>query len=236
MNLVIDIGNTRIKGALFSNNELIEKIDIPNLTKLRKVIKNHTGQVGLSSVRKFTDSFSLFLKKQEVLVLDYTTPIPLVLKYQTPKTLGSDRIAAICGAWFLSPKASLVVDIGTCITLDFINDAAEFIGGNISPGPDLRFKSMNNFTAALPLERLSKEDEYIGSSTKMALRAGVKQSILHEIQGTLDSFRGQFPNCRLVLTGGYSSYFDSKLKGGIFAEPNLVFIGLNSILNYNVKE
>lgn len=234
MKLVIDIGNTRIKCALFQKQELKEHFVVENIALLRKVVRDHSGPVILSSVRELSLSFTTFLKQSGVMILDHKTSIPISLFYKTPETLGSDRIAAACGAWGLCKQSTLVVDIGTCITLDFISANGEFLGGNISPGPELRFRSMNNFTSALPLENLSNENYLIGKSTRMALSVGVKQSIIYEIQGTYDQFKQENPKCKLVLTGGYSSYFDTNLKGGIFAEPNLVFVGLNSILDYNV--
>ena len=235
MKLLIDIGNTRIKTALFSKSGFSNHSVVSTLDEVKELISKHDGEVILSSVRKLDKELFQFLDEKNVLVLSHQTPLPIKVNYRTPETLGVDRIAAACGSWEMKKASCLIVDIGTCITLDFLSLEGEFLGGNISPGPDLRFRSMNNFTSALPLEKLNKENSRIGHSTKSALQIGVKEGILHEIQGTYDWFKEKNKDSFLVLTGGYSSYFDSNLKGSIFAEPNLVFIGLKSILDYNVK-
>ena len=220
--------------AVFLGDEMVESKTVNDLAGLRKIISLHKGQTILSSVRKLTDSFITFLENESVLILKHSTKTSISLSYDTPETLGVDRIAAACGAWEFKKSACLIVDIGTCVTLDFLSPDGEFLGGNISPGPDLRFKAMNNFTSALPLEVLNKENEKVGRSTSQALQIGVKQGLLHEIQGTYDEYCKKFEDCHLVLTGGYASYFDSNLKGSIFAKPNLVFLGLKSILDYDV--
>ena len=236
INLVIDIGNTSIKAGLFDNNVLVERFLIENTNLLFNIINLHKGPVILSNVgdRSLTDK--ILKANPNTVILSLEIALPITIDYKTPETLGLDRIAACCGAISLTDAPCLVVDIGTCMTLDVINSENQFVGGNISPGPQLRFKAMNNFTASLPLEELNEESPLIGKSTSEALQSGVKYGIIHEIQGLYQELQKQDDKYQLVLTGGYSTFFDSKLKESIFAEPNLVLIGLNRILNYNVKK
>ena len=233
MNLLIDIGNTRIKSCVFSQKQFLDVVYYDDLHQLAEVIKTFSGEILLSTVRHLPEWFLDFCAEVGVIKISHQTALPIKFDYKTPETLGVDRLVAAAGAWHTYHKPCVVVDIGTCITIDFLDNKGVFLGGNISPGPDLRFSSMNNFTSALPLEKLNDENDKIGSSTKSALQIGVKQGIAHEIQGYFAYFQEVYPDSILVLTGGYSTYFDSILKGDIFAEPKLVFIGLKSILEHN---
>lgn len=236
MNLVIDIGNTSMKAALFNENHLEEHFFIDSYPELFDLIKKHNNPILFSNVREKELSNEILRLKKDVYELSLSLKLPIEIDYNTPLTLGIDRIAASCGAIFITDAPCLIVDIGTCITLDVITEHKKFLGGNISPGPELRFKSMNNFTASLPLEDLNNESKLIGRSTQEALQSGVKNGIIYEIQGMFNELKKQDHKYQLVLTGGHCNFFDSKLKEDIFAEPNLVLIGLNRILNYNVKK
>ena len=230
MNLVIDIGNTRIKYGLFDSKSLIKSGVLNSEEDLNLLLERHNGPCLISSVNTEIEI------KGDYLFLAHDLPLPIDLKlYKTPETLGLDRIAALAGARELSDTASLIIDIGTCITIDLLSEEGEFLGGNISPGPELRFKSMYNFTSSLPLEQLKENSVELGRSTAEALQAGVEQGIIHEIEGCFNHQKEKYPDLKLILTGGLTSFFDSKIKEAIFAKPNLVLIGLNSILNYNVK-
>ncbi len=236
MNLVIDIGNTKIKAGLFEKNNLITHFSFAAVDELEFILKDFNGQVLISNVAD-KELNKVFLGINATCAfLTKDTPMPITITYETPETLGLDRVLACVGGYEMTKKPCLVVDIGTCMTLDFVNELGVFVGGNISPGPELRFQSMHNFTANLPLEHLEKESKEIGKSTKEALQSGVKYGIVHEIMGTYNQLLEKNPSIQLVLTGGYTTFFDSMLKEGIFAEPNLVLIGLNKILNYNVKK
>jgi type III pantothenate kinase len=232
MNLVIDIGNTNIKAGLFDKETLVRVFSFSNLETLKAEFTQFEGKIIVSNVSKPSLNDELLEWNKTIEFFSISTPSPVQIDYDTPQTLGVDRIIACVGAYQLTQKACLVVDIGTCITLDFVDVAGVFRGGNISPGPDTRFKSMNNFTASLPLESLNQESKPIGKSTKEALQSGVKFGIIHEIMGTYHFLSQKNPEIQLVLTGGYTSFFDTMLKEGIFAEPNLVLIGLNTLLNY----
>ena len=236
INLVIDIGNTSIKVGLFDKNILVEKKILESIDHLLSVISGHRGPVILSNVGDQSLTDKVLIEYPDTVVLSLDIELPITLNYNTPDTFGLDRVAACCGAITINDAPCLVVDIGTCMTLDIINSNNQFLGGNISPGPVLRFRAMNNFTASLPLEDLNEESALIGKSTSEALQSGVKFGIIHEIQGLYQELKIQDDKFQLVLTGGYSTFFDSKLKESIFVEPNLVLIGLNTILNCNVKK
>jgi type III pantothenate kinase len=171
----------------------------------------------------------------KVIKLTSETPIPIIHRYSTPETLGKDRLAAAVGATVIFPGSScLVIDAGTAITYDYIKDGREYMGGNISPGIDIRFKSLHDFTSRLPLITEPQTTDTFGLSTIEALSNGVITGIIHEIEGYISRFEKKNVNSNIILTGGSSIYLSKKLKNTIFAEPNLVTIGLNRILNYNV--
>lgn len=236
MNLVIDIGNTKIKTAIFSEDTLKKEQSFEKIEELILFLEKFDGQIAVSNVSFPQYTEAILSMKPSALFVNAHTPMPIGIDYETPNTLGVDRIIASVAAFYLCKTACLAVDIGTCMTLDFVDSDGVFKGGNISPGPDIRFRSMHNFTASLPLESLNIESKSIGKSTKEALQSGVKFGIVHEIMGTYRFLLDKNPNIKLVLTGGYTSFFDSILKEGIFVVPNLVLIGLNTILNHNVKK
>ena len=167
--------------------------------------------------------------------LDQSTSIPLVNKYRTPETLGYDRIAAAVGAYTICPHTNvLVIDAGTAITYDIVNSEGEFMGGNISPGLEIRFKALNKYTTRLPhLERPEEKPPLVGSSTKEAIEAGVVNGILFEMDGFIGTIGQDHPQLKVVLTGGDAKYFEGKLKSSIFVDLNLNLIGLNRILEHN---
>lgn len=166
--------------------------------------------------------------------LNSKTKVPLINKYSTPKTLGFDRIAAAVGANFLIPNSNLIIiDIGTALTIDFVNDKNEYIGGNISLGIDMRFKALNEFTDKLPLIKKDDKRSLIGTSTETAIRNGVMNGIAYEIEGVINKLEEDFTNINTFLTGGDAFFFDKLYKNNIFANANLVLIGLNRILEYN---
>jgi len=172
------------------------------------------------------------LKKTYGLVeLTEKTKIPIRNGYKTPRTLGKDRLAAVIGAYYMFPKKPcLVIDAGTCITYDFLSKAGTYLGGGISPGMMLRFKAMNDYTAALPLASFSKKAKYIGKNTKESLQSGAQWGFLLEIEGFINKYREQYPGLQVILTGGDSEYLSKNLKTKIFVNPNLVLDGLNKIL------
>lgn len=240
MNLCIDQGNSSTKIGIFDNNVLIEGITYKNLN--RSDISHITNKFNinaciLSSVVAGNDELIEWLKKHihQFIELSHTTPIPIENLYKTPETLGKDRLAAVIGAAFLEPYTDiLVVDAGTAITYDFIDADNKYYGGNIAPGVDLRLRSLHEFTQKLPLVNATTDQPFLGHDTNSALISGAVYGIVFEIDGYINTLKIKYPQLSTFLTGGSIFYFDNKLKNAIFAERNLVLIGLNRILQHNV--
>ena len=241
MNLIIDIGNSSAKLAVIEENIILKKITCTgksitsNVKKLRKeyTIKNCI----ISSVSKF-DMTKLkgFEGINNVIQLNHHTKIPFVNEYNSPSTLGVDRIALASAAITNFPKQNvLVIDAGTCLTYDFINSNNEFLGGAISPGIALRYKSLHDYTANLP--RLEQDQyELIGKDTESAIHSGVLNGLIQEIDGVIGQYKKNYQNLTVVLTGGDTNFLAKKLKSTIFANPNFLLEGLNSILIHNLDE
>ena len=268
MNLIIDIGNTRTKLALFKNGQLV-KLEIQE----NKKIENIDGSINIESLVESVKTDCIIVSsvknivvneaiKASVLVLDSNTKLPIINTYKST-TLGVDRIAFAVGAFSLFPKKnSLLIDLGSAITIDFINSKGVYEGGNISPGMFYRFKSLNNFTSKLPL--VSHEGSYLLTSktTEDAIRSGVVNSILFEIESYIVNYKKKYNDIEIILTGGDSKFFAKQLKKRIFAkeksidllggdkkaqnvnlndskieiDKDLVLKGLNTILEYNVNK
>jgi len=196
------------------------------------------NQAILSSVKPVDDEILQFLSESFDLFieLDHETELPIKNLYETPETLGKDRIAAAVGANEFFPNQNLlIIDAGTAITYDLVSEKNEFIGGNISPGLQMRFKALNQFTGKLPLVSYFDEFQNIGRNTTEAIRAGVQNGILYEIAQTIELFNKNYKNLQIVMTGGDSIFFDKKLNYTIFVHFNITLIGLNRILEYNAK-
>jgi type III pantothenate kinase len=237
MNLVIDYGNSAAKVALFDENALVRVFRTEVLTEdfLANIIRQFQPQAGiLCSVKN--PAFSEPCKTLDVFYeLDYRLPFPLQVDYQTPQTLGMDRIAAAVGAASQKPATNLlVIDVGTAITIDFVTAEGVYKGGNISPGIEMRFKSLHHLTHQLPLVNEHGDLPPLGYNTETAIRSGVIEGIVRELDSYICDYReGQ--EISAFLTGGYAFYFESKLKNAIFADENLVLKGLNKILMHQQK-
>lgn len=242
MNLVIDMGNTSVKLGLFSSGELKAHLVLPEfrMSELHRFVnENGTPEnVILSSVIKKNEELETFLSTNFFLIkLDNKTFLPLEKLYKTPETLGNDRIAAAVGANNLFPSQNvLAIDAGTCIKYDFVNAENQYLGGNISPGIDMRFKALNTFTAQLPLVSKAEDTELLGGSTEQAIRLGVQLGALEEVKGIITRFKARYDDVKVILTGGDLPFFVSELKNHIFADPFLTLRGLNVILNYNADK
>ena len=241
MNLVIDQGNTVSKLAVFHAGEMIARIVEPVLnTKILQSIFGEFPEISkgiLSSVSMYPDDISGLLnhKLNPFIILNSGTPLPIINKYSTKKTLGYDRIADAVGAFSIFPGCNiLVIDAGTAITIDLVTAGGEFYGGNISPGIDLRFKALHENTKKLPMVEKNEEYPFLGKTTEKAILAGVLNGITFELDGYIDKLKTQYPDLKIILTGGDTKYFDKKLKNSIFANLNLNLSGLNRILEYNV--
>ena len=240
MNLVIDIGNSFSKIAVFNNEELISvssvsEVSNQNIDGLKQKYTSLNRAI-VSSVKNFTSKTELYLKQNfdTFLMLDHNTPVPIENCYQTKKTLGNDRLAAVIGAFSLDPDTNkLIIDAGTALTFDFINEKNQYLGGKISPGLEMRFKALHQFTARLPQLGKGKFDKLFGSTTAESILAGVQQGIIYETDKTIDMFKEFYTNLKVFITGGDANFFDKKLKNSFFVNFNLTVLGLNRILEYN---
>lgn len=237
MNLVVDYGNTSAKAGIFEKDALTQKHVFNSEADLKNFLENFSGDhFMISSVAVdagLVSGWAQHFKKK--FVLKYTLPLPVNNLYATPATLGVDRIAGVCGARQLFPDTHcLVIDAGTCITYDFLDAAGSYYGGGISPGLAMRFEAMHTFTARLPLVAPVEKPELTGNTTERSMQSGVIYGLLEEIDGIIRRYSEKFEGLQVILCGGDAHFFEKKLKASIFASPELVLIGLNSILIYNV--
>ena len=239
MNLSIDLGNSYAKTGLFQENKLLEthwKLTYPELINYVQTIRPQRIMVSSVSYSEEQLRTEFSTITTEIYLLKSTTPVPLKKLYDTPETLGADRVAAAVGARFLFPnKNCVVIDMGTCITYDLVGLDDNFYGGIISPGVRMRFKAMNNFTKRLPLLEPETIPELIGKSTKHAMQSGVMNGIRSEINGFVEEYSEVLTNINVILCGGDATYFANRIKNPNFVIPELVLIGLNRTLEYNVK-
>ncbi len=241
MNLIIDVGNSRTKAAVFENDTLFEiKVFDSNklLNEVDIFIKKYSIDQGIiSSVKKISKNVLNQLKnKTSILVLDSSIKVPFKNLYKTPKTLGVDRIALIANAVDkFQDKDVLVIDAGTCITFDFVNEHKEYLGGAISLGIEMRYKSLHSYTSKLPLLTKVIPENFVGKTTAENMHSGVINGVLNEIKGVIEQYERENPFLTIVLTGGDTNFLAKQLKSSIFANPNFVLEGLNTILIYNNK-
>lgn len=243
MNLVIDIGNSLTKVAIFEEDALVETIcydefNISRLTALKSIYSGLNKAI-LSSVAGLDSGLLKVLYDQfdQFIEFNHHTPVPIENLYESKDTLGVDRIAAAVGAIVLFPRKDLlVIDAGTAITFDLIDKNHRFLGGNISPGLKMRFKALHEFTQRLPSVSYANDWQEIGKTTEKAIRAGVQNGLIFEIDGMIDHVHKEWPDCQVILTGGDSFFFDKKLKNAIFVKYEITLIGLNRILEYNAEK
>ncbi len=238
MNLVIDVGNTRIKTGVFEGDQLknVTHWEDWNINSWEKWLEKWSiDRAILSSVAKTdVDWLQFFREKRSIIELDARTQLPFKNIYKTPETLGRDRLAAAAGAIQKFPATScLIIDAGTCITMDFLDEEGAFHGGNISPGVVMRLNAMHYYTARLPKVAPGELEGFLGVSTEDALRKGGQLGAVLEIEGLVSRLRSINKEFNILLTGGDAEYLAGYLKTKIFVEPYLVLIGLNKILNYN---
>lgn len=241
MNLVIDIGNTRVKAALFKGNSLFEHkvYDTINDVLLDKAFISQAKKAIIGSVVNQLDDFYKTLNLIiPTIVFTSETKIPLTNLYQSSSTLGSDRLSASVGAYYLYPNANvLVIDAGTCIKYNFTNSKNEYLGGGISPGIQMRFKALHEFTSKLPfIEADFSYVDLIGTNTENSILSGVLNGSVAEIDGIINEYKTRFTDTICVLTGGDTEFLAKRLKNSIFAHQNLVLKSLNDILNYNLEK
>ena len=236
--LCLDFGNTRLKAAIFNNDTLSNTIYLANdeVATLQNIINQYQPQKAiLSSVIKHNEAIenllaakTIFHKLNVNTIINFTTPVG------KPETIGADRLALVAAAVHFYPKKNnLVIGLGSCITYNFINQQHEFLGGGISPGMDMRFKSMHDYTALLPLEKETWNFPLIGYDTRTNLQSGVLHGMAAEIEGIVSKYQNKFDNFNVVLTGGNASYFAGQLKCRIFADHNFLFKGLYALSQLN---
>lgn len=241
MNLIIDIGNTCVKLACFSDGNVIECIRVDRddaKNRLMDFCSKYQFKKGIYSTVAGLDSdlLSVFsdISFPVMKLVSGETAVPVVNRYATPLTLGADRLAAVVGANCLKPNRDvLVIDVGTCITFDFISSDGVYEGGNISLGPTMRLLALHEHTAKLPLVERKGSVKMLGDTTELAIRSGVVLGIKYEIEGYVNAFLEKYPNLFVYLTGGVNLNLHFSEKMPIFANDFIVPIGLNRILEYN---
>lgn len=239
MDLVLDFGNTRIKAGLFKNGRIASvQAFITPQELLDSAITEEAGRIIICSVTSFHVPVMEHMKNQQVLLFKPDTPVPLVNKYESALTLGSDRLACAVGAGNIYPGRNVLsIDAGTCIKYNFVNKNGEYLGGAISPGIPMRLKAMNHYTQRLPL--IDPEPDYnrlIGQNTAHSLLSGSITAAACEANGMIDRYREEYPDLVVLLTGGDASYLAGQLKNSFFAQPNLLLQGLHAILTYNIEK
>ncbi len=247
MLLVIDVGNTRIKAAVFEGNTLLETV-VFNALELQNNIKTildsypKVADMIVASVgNRDKDDFLALNTKINVHFVTHETLFPFQNLYETPHTLGIDRMVLAAGAVLQFPKQNrLVIDAGTCITYDFIDDADCYLGGAIAPGIRLRYESLHHYTANLPLLTLenvlsNEQQNLIGSSTQKSIHSGVINGVVFEIEGFINEYRKKYPQFIIILTGGDSDFLAKRFKNTIFANSNFLLESLNQIYLYITK-
>lgn len=238
MHLIIDQGNSYTKVALFEGAKLDEfyRFDDLQLASYLNELSPSIVDVFVSTVRaSIGDSIEWLKSNHRVTLLNRSMKLPIAFDYTTFDTLGLDRIANACAVHYLFPNQNcLVIDAGTCVTYSVIKNGA-FIGGAISPGLQMRFKSLHHFTGRLPLlSSTTQSIDTTGKSTDESILSGVEVGIVKEIEGMIDSFCSENGLLNVILTGGDGSYLGSRLKSPIFANENLTLEGLNQIYLYQL--
>lgn len=239
--LAIDVGNSSIKTGMFEGDVLVEQKRFTDTKSLRAYVQEITVAHGIIATvgKEVTHLQEEVPEVKNFMVLSHESPVPFENLYETPQTLGLDRVAIAAAAFHCYPEQPvLAIDFGSCITYDFVNEKGQYLGGAISPGLTLRFKSLHNFTARLPLVEFeaAKDAPLIGKNTEQSMISGVVGGTVAEVREKISQYKAAYPDCQVIFSGGDAKYFESKIKEGIFALPELVLVGLNTILIYNVSK
>ena len=238
MQLIIDVGNTRVKAAIFHGDVLQarhhflledfigEVGEFAGLYPVKKAIISSVGRLSEEQARSVQLRFP-------TIILSHTTPLPFSNDYGTPHTLGVDRIALVAAFAKAYPKKNgLIIDAGTCITYDFITAEGSYKGGAISPGLRLRYETLNNLTANLPLLEKQLPESIIGTTTNEAIHSGVVNGVLLEMDGAINHYKEHYNVEIVIITGGDAEFLAKRLKNSIFAHSKFLLEGLNYILTY----
>jgi len=237
-NLIVDIGNSFIKLAIYKGDKLVTKKSQKTVLvrDIKAIFKKYKFKnVIVSTVRQKNPRFVQHLSKNyHLLLLSYKTKTPIVNTYKTPKTLGLDRLAGAVGGFKkFQRKDVLIIDLGTCAKYDFVDKAGVYHGGNIAPGLEMRLESMHILTSKLPRVKRSNKNKTLGQTTTEALQNGAVLGLKSEIEGFIKTLTKKKGKITVILTGGDSEYFGEMIESKIFVLPNLVLDGLNEILLYN---
>lgn len=243
LNLILDIGNTKIKAAIVSNGKIlqIESSEKSELEFASELTQKYNGikNIIISSVRKTPDTLTqqLNLKYDKVFFCNSNLPIPLENLYETKDTLGYDRLAACIGAYAKYPNQNiLIIDAGTAITFDFVNEKAQYCGGSISPGINMRYKALHHFTSKLPHLSIKENFNIIGKNTKDAITGGVQNGIIFEIDTYIDNLQINNPHLKVILTGGDAPFLHKFIRNKTFLDEHILLFGLNTILEFNLLD
>lgn len=236
--LCFDFGNTRLKCAVFNGRDLQEVLVMENdhPETIQQLIATYAPAKSLlSSVIEHNPQVEILLRQSTKFhKLNHQSKIPITTPVGKPETIGADRLGLVVAAVHLFPdKNNLVIGLGSAITYNFINKYHEFLGGGISPGMEMRFKSLHQFTALLPLVEKDWNFPLVGYDTRTNILSGVILGIAKEIDGTIDAYAEKYGNFNVLLTGGDAPYFVYHLKNKIFADPNLIYKGLYAISEVN---
>jgi type III pantothenate kinase len=236
MDLILDIGNTRTKAAEVLNDGIykLHVFENGDRNALERVFSLSPNAIIVSNNNGKSFELPSDWKNKRIIHFSNQTPLPINNVYATPTTVGNDRLAAAVGARFLWPDNNvLILDCGTCVTADIITATGTYLGGSISPGLTMRYQAMHQLTGSLPLITHQELSEPIGNSTETSIQSGAYFGLLYELNGRIDHYQGIFDELHTVLCGGDATYFVNSLKYRIFANQNLVLIGLNQILKHN---
>jgi len=240
LNLVVDIGNSSLKVAIFDKKLMTSKFIYTNqsLNIFSDLFKNNViDNCLISNVSTIDKNILDFLKiNSNLFSINESINLPFINLYKTKNTLGHDRIALVSAAAIdFSDQNTLIIDTGTCITYDFKNSENEYLGGGISPGIQMRFKSLNSQTSKLPLSTINLDYKLIGDDTNSSINSGVVHGVISEINGIINQYQERFKNIKIILTGGDSNFLLKKIKNTIFADQNFLLKGLNYLLENNIK-
>jgi len=242
MILAVDVGNTRIKAAVFEGSTLLESF-VFDKTALEKSIQNilkkykNTAHLVIASVSDVEKQvFNSFKDSINIHFVSHEDAFPFVNCYETPQTLGVDRMVLASGATLQFPQQNrLVIDAGTCVTYDFIDENNNYLGGAISPGLRLRYEALHNYTAKLPLLTLENPKQFTAKSTSESIHSGVVNGLVYEIDGFINQYKEQYSNFIIILTGGDTDFLAKRLKNTIFANSNFLLESLNQTFQFKIK-
>jgi type III pantothenate kinase len=240
LNVVLDIGNSFLKAGLFKNNKLVKKynFEVDYYNNIKNLLE--TNDVSCSIVSNVSNRnkrlINLLNSKTKLIKFNSDLNVPFINKYKTKKTLGDDRVALITSALIQYPNENvLIIDLGSCITYDLIKSNKEYVGGAISPGLKMRYKSLNTFTSNLPLLEPKDANYLIGKNTEESIHSGVINGIIGELNHSISQYKSDNKEIKIILTGGDSKFLFNKIKNSIFATSNFLLLGLNFLIELNKK-